>query len=273
MPCEVTSCAFSQRRLPALPHCCRLAFWGGFAFFMLVVAYISFKRTPAFMKQPLYSLLHMKHGGQPFTHTDYAAANVPPGTFIPTEKPWGAGEAAYPNEWAAWDENFAGVQGPKDGHGAFADAEWLDAEQHERVERTGGEAWQRGEDGTLLPPRMQRLREQEQRQQQQRRQPDAPRTPRQEEQQLQQGGCGVVVGVVVGVVGVAESTGLQWGSHHCAIHGCSSVPCAVGVQAAPICSMVNARCCCCSCQAFRVSAGVQHARDGALYADVLLELT
>jgi hypothetical protein len=37
--------------------CCRLAFWGGFAFFMLAVAYISFKRTPAFMKQSLYSLL------------------------------------------------------------------------------------------------------------------------------------------------------------------------------------------------------------------------
>jgi hypothetical protein len=150
---------------------------------MLVVAYISFKRTPAFMKQPLYSLLHMKHGGQPFTHTDYAAANIPPGTFIPTEKPWGAGEAAYPDEWAAWDSNFAGVQGaPNDGHGVFADAEWLDAAQHEQVERAGGESWQRGEDGSLLPPRLQRLRQQEQQHV-----PDAPRTPRQQQEQ-QHGG-------------------------------------------------------------------------------------
>jgi hypothetical protein len=148
------------------------------------------------MKQPLYSLLHMKHGGQPFTHTDYAAANIPPGTFLPTEKPWGAGEAAYPNEWAAWDSNFAGVQGPKDGHGAFADAEWLDAEQHEQVQRTGGESWQRADDGSLLPPRLQRLRQQEQQQQrqqqerqrpphgqQQQQAPDAPHTPRQGQEQ------------------------------------------------------------------------------------------
>ncbi|WIA13039.1 hypothetical protein OEZ85_006647 [Tetradesmus obliquus] len=158
----------------------RLAFWGGFAFFMLVVAYISFKRTPAFMKQPLYALLHMKQGGQPFTATDYAAANIPPGTFLPTEKPWGAGEAAYPNEWAAWDSNFAGVQGPADGQGAFAEAEWLDAEKNEQVQRVGGEAWQRGEDGSLLPPRLQRLRQQEQQQQ---RVPDAPHTPRQGQEQ------------------------------------------------------------------------------------------
>jgi hypothetical protein len=157
---------------------------------MLVVAYISFKRTPAFMKQPLYSLLHMKQGGQPFTATDYAAANIPPGTFIPSEKPWGAGEAAYPDEWAAWDSNFAGVQGgPKDGHGVFADAEWLDAGQHEQVERAGGESWQRGEDGSLLPPRLQRLRQQEQQQRQQQQPvPDGPRTPKQEQEQ-QPGGA------------------------------------------------------------------------------------
>ncbi|KAF6260683.1 hypothetical protein COO60DRAFT_854544 [Scenedesmus sp. NREL 46B-D3] len=110
----------------------RLSFWGGFAFFMLVVAYISFKRTPAFMKQPLYSLLHMKPGGQPFTNADYAAANIPRGTFMPTQRPWGDGEAAYPDEWAAWDSNVAGVQGPNDGRGAFADAEWHDAGQHDR---------------------------------------------------------------------------------------------------------------------------------------------
>lgn len=153
---------------------------------MLVVAYISIKRTPGFMKQPLYSLLHMKHGGQPFSHTDYAAANIPPGTFIPTDKPWGSGDAAYPDEWAAWSAQFDGVQGPQDGKGVFADAEWLDAEAHEQVQRTGGETWQRGPDGTLLPPRLQRLKEQEQqheqRQRQQQQQPDAPHTPKQEQE-------------------------------------------------------------------------------------------
>jgi hypothetical protein len=40
----------------------------GFAFFLLCVGYISFRRTPAFIKQPVYALLHMKQGGQPFTH-------------------------------------------------------------------------------------------------------------------------------------------------------------------------------------------------------------
>lgn len=39
----------------------------GLAFFLLVAAYISFRRTPDFIKQPVYALLHMKHGGQPFT--------------------------------------------------------------------------------------------------------------------------------------------------------------------------------------------------------------
>jgi hypothetical protein len=62
----------------------RFALWGGFAFFLLVVAYISFKRTPAFMKQPLYALLHMTHSGQPFAPHDYAAVNLPPGELAPT---------------------------------------------------------------------------------------------------------------------------------------------------------------------------------------------
>jgi hypothetical protein len=40
----------------------------GFAFFLLCVGYISLRRTPDFIKQPVYALLHMKQGGQPFTH-------------------------------------------------------------------------------------------------------------------------------------------------------------------------------------------------------------
>lgn len=40
----------------------------GFAFFLMCVGYISLRRTPAFIKQPVYALLHMKQGGQPFTH-------------------------------------------------------------------------------------------------------------------------------------------------------------------------------------------------------------
>lgn len=39
----------------------------GFAFFLVCVGYISLRRTPAFIKQPVYALLHMKQGGQPFT--------------------------------------------------------------------------------------------------------------------------------------------------------------------------------------------------------------
>lgn len=39
----------------------------GFAFFLVCVCYISLRRTPAFIKQPVYALLHMKQGGQPFT--------------------------------------------------------------------------------------------------------------------------------------------------------------------------------------------------------------
>jgi len=41
----------------------------GFAFFLLCVGYISVRRTPAFIKQPVYALLHMKQGGEPFTHS------------------------------------------------------------------------------------------------------------------------------------------------------------------------------------------------------------
>lgn len=39
----------------------------GFAFFLLCVGYVSLRRTPAFIKQPVYALLHMKQGGEPFT--------------------------------------------------------------------------------------------------------------------------------------------------------------------------------------------------------------
>lgn len=48
---------------------CRWAMYLGFAFFLLCVGYISLRRTPAFIKQPVYALLHMKQGGQPFTHS------------------------------------------------------------------------------------------------------------------------------------------------------------------------------------------------------------
>lgn len=41
----------------------------GFAFFLLCVGYISVRRTPAFIKQPVYALLHMKQSGEPFTHS------------------------------------------------------------------------------------------------------------------------------------------------------------------------------------------------------------
>lgn len=46
---------------------CRYSMYLGLAFFLLVAAYISFRRTPDFIKQPVYALLHMKQGGQPFT--------------------------------------------------------------------------------------------------------------------------------------------------------------------------------------------------------------
>jgi hypothetical protein len=60
---------FDVTDLPVLVSCCccRYSMYLGLAFFLLVAAYISFRRTPDFIKQPVYALLHMKQGGQPFT--------------------------------------------------------------------------------------------------------------------------------------------------------------------------------------------------------------
>jgi hypothetical protein len=51
----------------------------GFAFFLLCVGYISLRRTPDFIKQPVYALLHMKQGGQPFTHQGEPGCGLGPG--------------------------------------------------------------------------------------------------------------------------------------------------------------------------------------------------
>lgn len=58
-------------------HCRRYLVWGAFIFFLLTVGYIAFKRTPAFVRAPIYSLLHVKASGLPITHADYAGLSHP----------------------------------------------------------------------------------------------------------------------------------------------------------------------------------------------------